>query len=242
MAEIVGTSTATVMRLATKIGYTGYAEFQKDLQELLRDRVAPTTRLEINAKSLSKNSIIVKCEETQVANIAKTASFLTDETMNAFHKLVKNAHKIYIIGVRSSYAPAYQLYHELNQILGNCELLKAARGDNVTTMLNITREDLIIAITLPRYAKTTIDIVNTLKKLNPKIIGITDGYNSPLAAVSDLILPCAFRSHAFHNSIVGLAFLIDFLITSVALNNPEKTRNRLDAAEVFFKEMDIMMD
>ena len=83
-AATAGTSTATVMRLACKLGYKGYADFQRELQELLRDRVAPTTRLEINKKNLSRNSILANCAETQVNNIKKTIDFLSEESINTF--------------------------------------------------------------------------------------------------------------------------------------------------------------
>lgn len=37
LALTVKTSTTTIMRLAFSLGYSGYAEFQKGLQELLRN-------------------------------------------------------------------------------------------------------------------------------------------------------------------------------------------------------------
>lgn len=242
ISGIVGTSTTTVMRLSFKLGYSGYTDFQKDLQELLRDRVAPTTRLEINKKSLEQSSILVKCAETQVNNLKTTIDFLSEDTINHCLNLIQKAANIYVVGMRSSFAIAYYLQHELNQILGNCKLVKADSGDNVDTILNLTSSDLVIAITLPRYSKTTVDLLKISKGFNPKIIAITDGYNSPLAPLADIVLPCSFRSLAFHNSIVGPIFLADFLITAIAMNEPIKTKNRLDAAELILKQLDIHID
>lgn len=242
LSGIVGTSTTTVMRLCFKLGYTGYTEFQKDLQELLRDRVAPTTRLEINKKNLEQSSILAKCAETQVHNLKTTIDFLSEESINKCLALIQKASNIYIIGMRSSFAIAYHLYYELNQILGNCKLLKTDSGDNVDTILNITSSDLVIAITLPRYSRATVELMKIAKDFNPKIIAITDGYNSPLAPLADTVLPCSFRSLAFHNSIIGPIFLVDFLITAIAIKEPVKTKDRLDAAELILKQLDIHID
>ena len=54
LSGFIGVSVASVMRLAYTLGYTGFAQFQKDLQEILRNRVAPPTRLEVNLKKLGK--------------------------------------------------------------------------------------------------------------------------------------------------------------------------------------------
>lgn len=242
LSGMVGTSTTTVMRFSFKLGYTGYTEFQKDLQELLRDRVAPTTRLEINKKSLEHSSILANCTETQLNNLKSMISFLSEETIEKSLNLVLQATNIYIVGMRSSFAVAYYLHHSLNQILGNCKLIKADSGDNVDTLLNIRPSDLVIAITLPRYSKATVQLMKIIKGFNPKIMAITDGYNSPLAPIADVVLPCSFRSLAFHNSIVGPIFLVDFLITAIAIKEPIKTKNRLEEAESILKQLDIHVD
>lgn len=242
LSNIVGTSTTTVMRLSFKLGYTGYTEFQKDLQELLRDRVAPTTRLEINKKNLEHNSILNQCADTQLANLKSMIDFLSEDTIDKCLSLIQSASNIYIIGMRSSFAVAYYLHYALNQILGNCVLLKADSSDNVDTLLNIKSTDLVIAITLPRYSRSTVELLKIAKGFNPQIIAITDGYNSPLAPLADVVLPCSFHSLSFHNSIVGPIFLIDFLITAIAVREPVKTKNRLEAAETILKKLNIHID
>lgn len=242
LSGVVGTSTATVMRLSFRLGYTGYSDFQRDLQELLRDRVAPTTRLEINKKKLEHSSILANCAENHVNNLKATMAFLTKEAIDKCLDLIENAEKIYIVGMRSSFAIAYYLHQALNQITGNCKLLKADSGDNVDDLLNIGPADLVIGITMPRYSRPTVETIKVIKGFGPKIIGITDGYSSPLAPLADVILPCSVRSLAFHNSIAGPIFLVDFLITSIAMNKPQKTKNRLEAAEPILKQLNILID
>lgn len=61
LSALIGVSVTTIMRLAYSLGYTGYTQFQKDLQEILRNRVAPPTRLEENVKKLGKNKLLIKC-------------------------------------------------------------------------------------------------------------------------------------------------------------------------------------
>ncbi len=242
LSGIVGTSTATVMRLSFRLGYTGYSDFQRDLQELLRDRVAPTTRLEINKKKLEQSSILANCADNHINNLKAMMGFLTKETIDRCLELIVNADKIYIVGLRSSFAIAYYLHQALNQIMGNCRLLKAGSGDNVDDILNICPDDLVIGITMPRYSRPTVETLRVIKGFGPKIIAITDGYSSPLAPLADVVLPCSVRSLAFHNSIAGPIFLADFLITSLAMSEPLKTKNRLEAAEPILKHLNLIID
>jgi len=239
LAGNVKTSTTTVMRFTYNLGYSGYAEFQKDLQELLRNRVAPYTRLETNMKNLGLNNLLVKCADIQIDNITDTLNCLSESSINNCLDILQSARKIYIIGVRTSYAIAYYLYHCLNQSLGNCELLEPIFQDYAEKMQNIESSDLLIAISFPRYVKHVIEIAKIVKDSKPKVIAITDSYKSPLAALSDVVLPCSFRSLAFHNSISGPIFLVDFLITALAMREPEKTKLRLEDAELLLKKLNL---
>ncbi|UOQ91907.1 hypothetical protein MUO14_15475 [Halobacillus shinanisalinarum] len=65
LARKVGTSTTTIMRLTFTLGYTGYSQFQKGLQAILRNRTAPHTRLETNLKDMGTRT----CGDVQLASI-----------------------------------------------------------------------------------------------------------------------------------------------------------------------------
>ena len=47
MGEVVSVSESTVVRFATALGYKGYPEFQKALEELVRTRLNSIQRMEV---------------------------------------------------------------------------------------------------------------------------------------------------------------------------------------------------
>lgn len=243
LAGVVGTSTTTVMRLSFNLGYSGYSELQKELQELLRNRVSPTVRLEANIRSVGNDRLLVECAEKQISNIRTTVDFLSEEITNSCLESISSARKIYIVGMRTSFAAAYYLYQGLNQILDNCEILEPGAGNQVESILDISSSDLIIAISLPRYARATVDLLTAIKNLRgAKLISITDGYTSPVASISDLVLPCAFSSLAFHNSIIGAVIIADYLITSIAMKAAKKTKQRLSSCEQIFSALNFHIE
>lgn len=238
LAALTEISVASIMRLAYSMGYTGYAQLQKDLQDVLKDQVAPSARFEKNTSSIEKSSILTACVATQIANINKTAEFLSASGIKNSFSLINKAKKIYIIGVRTSHATAYYLYEGLNRIGLNCELLIPDTSRTQSVLAHMSSENLLIAISLPRYAKRTIEIANVSRKKGAKIIAITDAYSSPLAIIADETLLCTYDSVSFHNSGIGSLFLADFLISGVASTNPKKAKASLDNIENIVKEFD----
>lgn len=231
LAGLTGVSVATIMRLAYSIGYTGYSQFQKELQEVLRNRVTPPNRLEANVKKIGKNKLLVDCAELQMDNIRKTVELLSQEKIDQAFDLIFGAKKIYVIGVRGSFAVASYLNEGLNRLGVDCELIVPDTGRIQAVMARLSSTDLLIAIALPRYAKRTVEVVRVAKNRKAKILAITDGYSSPLAVNANVFLRCAFESLAFHHSEIGALFVADYLITGVAIKESAKTKLQLEEIE-----------
>lgn len=238
LASNIGVSVASIMRLAYAVGYSGYAQFQKDLQEMLRKQVAPPNRLEENIKKIDKNKLLIACAEIQIANINKTVTFLTDEAIDKALSLVFNAKRLYVIGVRGSHTIAHYLYEGMNRLGVDCQLLIPDTGRLQSVLAKMSPDDLVIAISLPRYARRTLEIVRVAKSKGAKLLSITDGYSSPLALVSDAFLPCAFESAGFHNSEIGALFVADFLVTSVAVKDMKLAKQHLEEIERVISSID----
>jgi len=237
IAGIVQTSTATVMRFAFQLGYSGYSEFQKDLQELLRNRVAPSIRLETNVKFGKADNLLFSCAEMQINNVKATVEYLSEELVTQVVDLLFAARNIYVVGLRLSHSVAHYLSQGLGRIMGNSELLVPDSDRLANRLLQLSADDVVILVSFPRYARRVVEIAQVVKKRAAKVIAITDGYHSPLAAHANIVLPCAFSSLGFHDSMLGAMFLADFLITAVALKDPDQTKKRLESMESITAEL-----
>ena len=238
LAHAVKTSTATIMRLTFNLGYSGYTEFQKGLQENLRNQAAPQTRLEANIKGIKKNDLLDEHIEYQFKNIQSTLEMISNDSLEQTQELIMSSKRIICTGVRSGLPVAQYLTHGLNRLLGNTNLIVADVSDWADHIVNMDENDLIIAISFPRYARRIIDLANAAKTNNVKIISITDSYSSPIASYSDIVLTCNSSSIAFHNSAVSSIFVADYLISALAINYPEQTIKRLDKVNAILTDMD----
>lgn len=226
LAGLVGTSTTTIMRLTYNIGYTGYSEFQKGLQELLRSRADPNTRLEVNLKNKDNVDLWVQNAENQINNINTTVDMISKDTLEEALKMIYDAEHIHCTAIRSGIPVAHSLSYGLSRLIGKTDLVNADLGEWTERVIDFNESDLVIAISFPRYGNKVIDFTKAAQAQGAKVIAITDSYSSPLINYSDIVLNCNVSSLAFHNSIIAPMFLVDYLITAVASKDIEQTKKR----------------
>ena len=238
LAGLVETSTTTIMRLTFKLGYSGYTEFQKGLQEILRHRADPNTRLFTSLKEQDQTDLWVKCAENSIQNIQSTVEMIPRESLEKTIELLSSAERIHCTAIRSAVPIAHSLSYGLRRILGKGDLMVADLGEWTEKVIDFDSSDLVIAISFPRYGNKVIEFIKAAKAKNATVISITDGYSSPLVDYSDFILPCNVSSISFHNSMIAPMLLVDYLISALAISNSEATKERLDRIDSILQEMD----
>lgn len=228
LANSVGTSTTTIMRLTSFLGYSGYTEFQKGLREMLRDKVAPKQRLELNLHDLANDNLWTQCYEKQMQNIQNTFDNLSVDVLDQLVREITRARKIYIVSARGGAMVAQYLSLFLSRMLKNVLLIDSDTVAVWSTLVADAKEqDLVIAISYPRYAKTLLQCVAAMKGRGVFVAGITDGYSSPLAKYCNLLLPCVCSSLGFHNSPVSAMLLADCIINVTSLRNSDEIKEKL---------------
>lgn len=237
LSKKVGTSTTTIMRLASKMGYSGYTKLQRDLQEVIKDGKAPQSRLTSNLKNIEKENLWLETINHYTSQLAHITNQVDESTLDKAVDLIDNARSICCTCVRSGLPAGQYLSQNVNRIKGNCNLIIADVSDWIDEVVSMDENDVLVAISYPRYAKRINEFVKIAKERNVKIIIITDTYSSPLVDYADVIIPCDSNSLAFHNSPILSLIAIDYIINSLALKESRKNTNRLDAIDHTLKRL-----
>lgn len=188
--------------------------------------------------SIDIATLMKDCYEMQVANITNTQELLKPELIMQVVEQIQNANKIYVVGMRSSFTAAYALSQGLNQLLGNCDLAANSQGTFEDKVLDINENDLLIAISFPRYSKYTVELFKALKEeRNVKTIAITAEEDSPMQMHADILIPCHHNSLSIHNSMTGAMYIIELILAAISSSMPEKTKIRLNEAAGIFKKL-----
>lgn len=228
LSEKVGTSTTTIMRLASKLGYSGYTELQRDIQKFLKDGKAPQSRLASNLQNIEKDNLWTETVDFHTTQLQQFSNQVDEQTLDKAINLIENANNICCTCVRSGLPAGHYFSQNINRIKGNCNLIVADTSDWVDEVVSMNSKDVLVAISYSRYAKRINDFVKIAKNKGVKIIIITDTFSSPLVDYADVILPCDSNSLAFHNSPILSLVVIDYLINALAVKETKKNSNRLD--------------
>lgn len=235
----VGVSESTVVRFANELGYEGYPELQKSLQDLVKVKLTTVQRLEITKDLVSTENALKGVLKADMENIRSTLEKINQKTFDSFVESIFEARNIYIIGLRSSSTLADFFAFYLNLILENVNSLNHGISDIFEQMLKINDKDLIIGIGFPRYSNKTIEVLDFAKERGAKICVITDSLLSPLAARADLSLIAQSNMASFVDSLVAPMSVINALIIAVGLKRKDHVSETFNTLEEIWKKYDI---
>ncbi len=235
----VGVSESTVVRFANELGFSGYPELQKALQELIKTKLTTVQRIELSNNYISEENALKGVLKSDMENIRATLDKMNLKTFENVVNCIFEARKIYIIGLRSSTALAEFLGFYLNLILDNVKVVSYGISDIFEQMISITDEDLVIGIGFPRYASRTIETLNFAHRKGTKVVAITDSLLSPLAAKADFTLIAQSNMASFVDSLVAPLSLINALIIAVGLREREKISSTFSELENIWEDYQV---
>ncbi|MBQ1257293.1 MAG: MurR/RpiR family transcriptional regulator, partial [Clostridia bacterium] len=232
LGEYVGVSESTVVRFAAALGYDGYPQLQKALQELIRHRLTATQRLEMTG-DMGHAQVLNKVLKTDIQNIRSTLDELDLNTFDSVIESMLQARNIYVLGLRASAPLAEFLGHYLNFIFPNVHTVTSGVSDVFEQVARISDEDVLLGISFPRYTSHTVKAMKFARSRGATLIAITDGPLSPLHTEANYCLMAKSDMASFVDSMAAPLSLINALI--VALSQ----RRRTQVTEYFQKMEDI---
>jgi DNA-binding MurR/RpiR family transcriptional regulator len=228
LAHQVRTSQATVVRFSRVIGFKGYPDLQRELQNWIRQKISPSRVLQNLMIKAPEENVYRRIFQIDRQNLDETEEANPQEKLDRAVREIIQAKRIGFIGFRTSQAMAYLLYFFIGRVRKNCELLDD--GGNLTNQLMYYgAKDLLLAISFPRYSRLTLEILKYGKKMGCKIIVITDNPVSPVGQMADVILLSERKSATYFNSLASAVTLVNCLVAGVSL----KSKHSLKTLESF---------
>lgn len=237
LGDTVGVSESTVVRFATEVGFEGYPQLQKNLQEIIRNRLTTVQRMEIIDEQLGNSDVLTKVMTLDSEKIKHTLHDIDREAFKKAVDIIVGADHRYILGVRSSSMLASFLTFYFNHIFPNVINV----GSNSTSevfepMIRINYADVMIALSFPRYSHRTLKAVQFAKSRGATVIAITDSESSPIAEIADIILIARSDMASFVDSLVAPLSLINALIVAVGLCKKEDISNTYQVLETIWEQ------
>lgn len=240
LGTLVDVSESTVVRFAIELGYEGYPDMQRAMQEFVRTKLNSFQRMEVTNNLIGDGDLLEKVLTSDIEKIKHTCENIDRNSFNGAVDAIANAKRIYIIGVRSSSNLAGFLSHNLRMIFDNVRLLQTTSGsDMFEQLMNICEGDVLIAISFPRYSKRIKNAVEFAKNAGANVIALTDTEQSPIAAGADQLLLAQSDMVSFVDSLVAPLSIINALVVAVAKKKPDEIKERLGKLEQIWDEYDV---
>ena len=217
LGKLVGVSESTVVRFASELGYDGYPSMQRALQEMIRSRLTSTQRIQAAGDLLDRQDLLGAVLQSDIDKLREIVGEADRREFDNVVERIMQARHIYILGVRSSSFVAGYLNFYMHLLCENVTLVQSnAAGEIFEQLFRIGPEDVMIAISFPRYSKVTMNTVKFARDRGASIIAITDNELSPVYQMSDaaLLAPCEMIS--FVDSMVAPLSLINALLVALA--------------------------
>ena len=231
MASRIGVSTNTVIRFAKMLGYGGYSDMQKDIQNNMQNKSALPERLDENQLHDTGNALLQRSFALDIQNIQKTLAAQKDQDLETALRLISGARRIYIIGMRSSFAIAHYLTSRLGEIRSDVRLVQSTGMIYPEEIVGARKGDVCIAYMFPRYSKVVATSLAWMRNAGVKVVLITSLNTSAVKGYGDVILPCSISSVSYKNSFAAPLCLSNYLVAAVAEANREEAKKVLERTE-----------
>ncbi len=236
----VGVSESTVVRFVMEFGYEGYPEFRRALLEMIRSKLTAVQRIEVTNNLIGDADVLNKILNSDIEKIKTTLDGIDRDAFAAAVKSIVDAKNVYIIGMRASAYLAEFLNYSFRMISDNVRMIQTTSGsETFEQMMSIGEDDVLIAISFPRYSKSTTRSVEYAKSMGADVIALTDSDSAPIAEFADQLLVAQSDMASFADSLVAPMSVINALIVAVAKECGHRFNERLHRLETVWDEYNV---
>lgn len=240
LGKTVGVSESTVVRFAVELGFDGYPEMQKAMQEMVMNRLTSVQRIEVANDRIGNQDILTKVLQADADKLRQTAETISRESFQSAVDAILKARRIYLLGVRSAAPLANFAGYYLNYMFEDLRVITVSgAGEMFENLVGISPDDVVIAFSFPRYSSATLKAAQYCRGVGATVIGITNSHLSPLAANSDFVLLAKSDMVSLVDSLVAPLSVVNALLVALASAREKEVQKSLGTLERVWEEYNI---
>ena len=240
LGQEVGVSESTTVRFATQLGYDGFPQFHRALEELVRNRLNSIQRMEFTYGRVPQSEILDTVLQSDVEKIKMTLEQMDHSAFNLAVDTILGAKTIYIVGIRSCAPLASFLNFYLNLIFDDVRLLHTNSSSEIfEQMIRIGEKDVIIGISFPRYSMRTLKAMEFANNRKAKVITLTDSVHSPMNLYSSCNLIARSDMASIVDSLVAPLSVINALVVALCMRKQKDVMHTLESMEKIWDEYQV---
>jgi DNA-binding MurR/RpiR family transcriptional regulator len=243
LADAATAGAATVVRLASKVGYDGFTGLQIAVQADLARQLRPAAERIREAHPGDPADAIRRQVELETRNVAASLQRIEPAVLDDIVQHVADAgRRVHVLSGDASDGVARQFIADLAslrpgvaQIAGNDVQVRRSVGQ-------IDAGDVVVVLDLRRYDRWVVAAAHHAATLSPYLVAVSDSLLSPFAAVASQSLTVEAGGSGPFDSHVGTLAVLNLLVAGVAERLRSDATERLDRAETAWRETGALVD
>ena len=230
-AAQAGVKPATLLRLAQRLGFSGWGElkdaFIDDLG--LRNDTYVSKAKKLVAKDTQSN-LYEEVFQAHQANLVFTGSE-NQQAMPRAVTLLDEADNGSICGFRASFPIAWSLYYVYRLFNRRVSLIDGLASNIEVFTRELTARDCVLLTSFAPYSRESLDVLHAAQRAGARIIAITDSPVSPLAQAAECTLLFSIDSPSFFPSVVSGMGLAECLLAMLVARHGNEAVSKIESAE-----------
>jgi DNA-binding MurR/RpiR family transcriptional regulator len=240
LAARAGTSGASVVRLAARLGYDGFVGMQAAVQDSFGGDLEPAAA---RIRRPARGDMLTRTIDAEVANVQQTLAAVDPRSFaRAVDLLADDRRAVHVLAGDAEEGIGSMLTAGLALLRPDVVQVTGSEVAVTRQLALLTRGDVVVAIDLRRYERWVIASSAAAASRGAQVVAITDGALSPLTDIATLSFVVAATGPGPFDSHVGTLALANALITGVAAALRRTATRRLDRVEDAWREAGALVD
>lgn len=227
ISSSTGTSVASVVRFAQRIGFKGFSELRDAVADSFQARIKKKEIFPLFEKHKADEDLLTEVANVDITNINSTLNQIERKIFNDVIDSILKADRVFTAGLGISYLLAEILAYQLTQVGVDSEVFKHTHTIFQEQILFMNKKDLLIVFSFPPYSKETIEAAKFGYDKGIPVISITNKQASPVTLYTKANLIVRSENMLFTNSFAAISVLINAIATACALRKKSRAQRLL---------------
>jgi len=236
IAEASDVSTPTVVRMAKKLGFSGFPQLQaalrSEVEATISNPIAKHNRWTENAPD---THILNRFADAVMENMGQTLRQLDPNEFDAVVKLLADKDRaVHVVGGRLTRSLADYFFTHMQVIRDRLTLVASNSNTWPHYVLNMQPGDVLVAFDIRRYERDILRLAEMATERGVTLVLFTDQWGSPASKLAAHSFHSRIEAPSAWDSSVVTLFILETIIAAVQTETWEETEDRMKTLEELF--------
>lgn len=229
-------SNPTIVRLAKKLGFTGFVQLQNALRGEVEATIAnPIMRHDRWAERVPDTHLLNRFADAAMENIRQTLSQIDPDKFDAVATALSDKTRhIHIAGGRITHPLAEYFFTHLQMMRNGLTLIPPTMSTWPHYILSMKPGDILIVFDIRRYEREISRLAVNSQDRGLEIVLLTDEWGSPISKFSNHSFHSRTQAPSASDSNMMIMFIIEAIIAAIQNQTWDETRERMNELEGLF--------